>query len=217
MFKKILITFVVAIITINIVPEIAYGVEQKTGLKIITITSYFKEKNNELDMAIPNVYFNEEVYLKLNNDINEWTKKIMDDFFKDYNINDHKYLKVSYNILQNDIKWLTIKINVLEIMGSSNNYFKIYHVDKMKEKIIILNDLFKNDGYKKVLEDNINKQIKNNNDYYLENIKIKDDQNFYFNHKGNIVIVFDQFEIGIGSLGSPEFEIDKSIYEEYLL
>lgn len=40
--------------------------------------------------------------------------------------------------------------------------------------------------------------------------------NYIFSENGNIVIVFDKYEVGPGSSGAPEFEIDKSIYERYL-
>ena len=33
---------------------------------------------------------------------------------------------------------------------------------------------------------------------------------------GNIVIVFDKYEVGPGSSGAPEFEINKEIYEKYM-
>lgn len=218
MFKKIIITFLIAIITINLVPEIAYAVEAKTGLKIITIKSYFKENNNELDVVIPNIIIDNSINNKLNNDINYWTEKIVNDFFKENNASNHKYVQVSYNIIKNDSNWLTIKLNVLEIMASSYNYFKYYHVDIKSKRQVILNDLFKSSNYKKVMEDEIIKQIKNENskDYLIENIKIKDDQNFYFNSNDNIVIVFDQYEIGPGSIGAPEYEINKKLYENYL-
>ena len=45
---------------------------------------------------------------------------------------------------------------------------------------------------------------------------IEDNQNFYFSNKGNIVIVFDKYEVGPGATGTPEFEINKQIYEKYL-
>lgn len=41
-------------------------------------------------------------------------------------------------------------------------------------------------------------------------------QNFYFSENGNIVIVFDKYEVGAGSSGAPEFEINKEIYEKYM-
>ena len=40
--------------------------------------------------------------------------------------------------------------------------------------------------------------------------------NFYFSENGNIVIVFDKYEVGAGSSGAPEFEINKEIYEKYM-
>lgn len=38
---------------------------------------------------------------------------------------------------------------------------------------------------------------------------IKEDQTFYINQEGNVVITFEQFEIAPGYMGIPEFEISK--------
>ena len=34
--------------------------------------------------------------------------------------------------------------------------------------------------------------------------------------KANIVIVYNKYEVAPGSMGCPEFVIDKKIYEKYL-
>ena len=41
--------------------------------------------------------------------------------------------------------------------------------------------------------------------------KIKDNQNFYINNKGVLVICFDKYEVAAGAQGSPEFEIPSKI------
>ena len=33
---------------------------------------------------------------------------------------------------------------------------------------------------------------------------------------GNIVIVFDKYEVAPGAMGTPEFEIDKEVYKMFL-
>ena len=45
--------------------------------------------------------------------------------------------------------------------------------------------------------------------------EIEDDRNFYFKDE-NIVIVFDKYEVAPGSMGCPEFEINRSVFEKYL-
>ncbi|MDY3927926.1 MAG: RsiV family protein [Clostridia bacterium] len=42
---------------------------------------------------------------------------------------------------------------------------------------------------------------------------MKEDQNFYINDSGNIVICFDKYEVAAGAQGCPEFEIPKSVVE----
>ena len=45
---------------------------------------------------------------------------------------------------------------------------------------------------------------------------IEDNQEFYFSEEGNIVIVFDKYEVAPGYMGAPEFEISKDVYKELL-
>ena len=40
---------------------------------------------------------------------------------------------------------------------------------------------------------------------------IKEDQNFYFDAGGNLVIVFDEYEVAPGYMGSVEFEIPDEV------
>ena len=42
------------------------------------------------------------------------------------------------------------------------------------------------------------------------------EQNFYLDANGNLVLVFDEFAIAAGSMGMPEFTIEKNIYQDLL-
>ena len=46
--------------------------------------------------------------------------------------------------------------------------------------------------------------------------KIADDQNFYINNEGNIVICFDKYEVAAGAQGSPEFVIPEDVVADIL-
>ena len=52
---------------------------------------------------------------------------------------------------------------------------------------------------------------------YFKYEGITADQNFYFNNDGDLVIVFDKYQIALGSMGCPEFVIPKTLYEGKLL
>ena len=42
------------------------------------------------------------------------------------------------------------------------------------------------------------------------------EQNFYFDAEGDLVLVFDEYGIAAGSMGMPEFTMEKNIYQSLL-
>lgn len=228
-YRILIISLLIFVLIINIKPNIVYAVESTPLLgklvKVVSIRNYFKLFNNEIDINKPQINYDENVDNLLNTDINGFIEKIMDKFYSEFNVENHNSIKVSYNVLTNNDKWFTMKINVLEISASSNYYYKIYHIDKIKNKIICLKDLFVNDGFKKIILDEIKRQMliemqRNESiTYYLDSNftnELNDNQNFYFNENNNIVIIYNKYEVSPGSIGTPQFEIDKKLYEKYL-
>ena len=54
-------------------------------------------------------------------------------------------------------------------------------------------------------------------DEFTEGFKsIKQDQNFYINSDGNLVICFDKYEVAAGAQGSPEFVIPHKVIKNIL-
>ena len=46
--------------------------------------------------------------------------------------------------------------------------------------------------------------------------EISGNQNYYINNEGNIVIAFDEYEVGPGYTGAPKFVISKDIVKKIL-
>ena len=122
-----------------------------------------------------------------------------------------------------------LKIRVHAAAGSSNTYYRFYHIDKANGKIVELKDLFTSDDFAEVLADNLRKQMKeimtkdSNKVYWVENAEIGQDfvtlddkHNFYWDKDGNFVIVFDKYEVAPGSMGTPEFVIEKGSISDIL-
>ena len=42
--------------------------------------------------------------------------------------------------------------------------------------------------------------------------RIADDQSFYFDDKGDLVIVFEKYDVAPGYMGCPEFPIPTAVY-----
>lgn len=91
------------------------------------------------------------------------------------------------------------------------DFYNILNKDKVEE--VTIKD-FLGEKYKEIVDEQIKRQIKQNEDKYfsgengIEGFKgISDNQKFYYEN-GNVVIVFDKYEIGPGSTGNPEFKIE---------
>ncbi len=46
--------------------------------------------------------------------------------------------------------------------------------------------------------------------------RLKEDQNFYFDEAGNLVIVFDEYEVAPGYMGALEFTVERAVFEGLL-
>lgn len=233
-------TFAIAIFVLlpNLNPKIAYAMQEIPILgnvvKVITIRNYFeKEGSSELNIEVPNIKNQDNSQSNANDfinaDVDKLTKEVMDRFYEDKDKDNHLSIETKSDVIQNDENWFTLKITATEVAGSSNTYYKFYHIDKRQDKIVSLSDLFSDNGYKDAISNDIKRQMDiqmkedENIDYWTDEefedwsfTSIDDDQNFYFSKDGNIVIVFDKYEVGPGYMGTPEFEVDKSVYEKFL-
>lgn len=196
-------------------------------VKVVTIRNYFySDDYHEMNIEVPKIEDNESSAADfINKDVDELTKLLADRFneeLKEIGNEGHSGIYVDYEVVTNTEKWFTLKIRVHEAAGSSNTYYRFYHIDKVKGKIAELKDLFAADNFAAVLAENLRKQMKeimakdSNKIYWVENAEIGQDfvtlddkHNFYWDKDGNLVIVFDKYEVAPGSMGTPEFVIKK--------
>ena len=222
----------------NVSPKFAYAMQEipiiGNIVKVITIRNYFdKDGNSEIEMEIPNLKNDNNSQSQTNENVNEdvdqLTQNILDKFYAEMNSENHLSIKVESDVIQNNKYWFTLKLTISEVAASSDLKYKYYNIDKRTDEIMNLSDLFDDENYKKAISEEIKKQMisrmEKDNDvvYWIDEENeewnfnmIEDNQNFYLSNKGNIVIVFDKYEVGLGSTGTPEFEINKEIYEKYL-
>lgn len=137
----------------------------------------------------------------------------------------HYTLKSSYEVVYEDEKILSIRINSVVIMASGNEFAKIFHVDKATGNLLTLKDFLK-DGENDIslINQNILEQMEEqmkkdeNITYFIKSEEepdgfesISDDTNFYLNKDGELVIVFDEYEVAPGFMGIVEFTIPKDV------
>ena len=135
----------------------------------------------------------------------------------------HKSAEVwSETIAEND-KIASIAIYNTEIEASAATSRKIYNINKENKTVLTLEGMFGNNDYVDVLSKNILSQMKertkkdSNDVYFVDNtFKIKKDQPFYINNKGELVICFDEYEVAPGSAGLVEFVIPSNIVSKLM-
>ena len=209
---------------------------------VITIRNYFYDDGyHRSSIDVPQVELGGEgensslgdSVQSINADVQAMTDRLIAQFEADTaEIGDsgHTELSLTYQVLTNTDSWFTLEILVYQGAGSGSQSYHYYHIDKRTGQIMQLSDLFtEGNDYQTAISDEILRQM---NDqmaadesitYWvgsaypeLDFHSITPDQNFYFSENGNLVIRFDEYEVGPGSMGSPAFEIPRSVYESML-
>ena len=203
-------------------------------VRVFTIRNYFYEDDrHELNAEIPEVSDpqNKDAGNLINKDINELTSAVISKFYHELEISSvsgYGSVHIDYETLTNTEQWFTLKLTISEIKGSSDTSSKYYHINRTTGSYIIFADLFDEKHYT-ALEELIMTQMRNqlaqseNITYWIEDSEIGEDfitlnanQNFYFKENGNLVLVYNKYEVGPGSMGCPEFELLPEEYMEYM-
>lgn len=204
-------------------------------VQVFTIRNYFySDSNHEMNIHVPNMTDekNKDSIDKINIDIDHTMESLVTQFYselEEIGNNGNGSIYTNYETITNTNEWFTLKLSVNLVSGSGTSYFKYYNIDRKNDKIINLEDLFKEKNYTTVLSENIKEQMRSqmheNPDliYWVDEnfpgynfLNISKDHNFYFNNNNDLVIPFDKFEVAPGSMGCPEFVINKSVIKDLL-
>ena len=230
--------FIILFLLPNVSVTYAQALEQLPVIgdlvRVVTIRNYYYDDNHwKMDINIPQIESEDSKSVDyINKDVSELTTALINRFYEDLEINGNKgygSLNVDYEVVTNTDSWFTLKLTVCQTAASSNTYFKFYHIDKKQGKIVELGDLFNTDKFSDILVAEIKMQMQEqmandeNISYWINNSGIGEefatvsaDHNFYWNENGDLVIIFDKYEVGPGSMGTPEFVIDKGVIRDIL-
>ncbi len=213
-----------------------------TIAEIVTFRHYESSKNNmDADIKIPEVSVknedgtvNEETTQKINKSIQEYTDAIIAQYEADVaaagESEGHMNVSLDYSVITDDERLFSIRFDELLVMASGTQMVKIYHIDKQSGEIIGLSGLFK-DGTDFItpISENIKQQMKaqmaadESVSYFLDSDVpewdfqgITENTTFYVNENGKLVIVFDEYEVAPGYMGSVEFEIPTEVVQDFV-
>lgn len=133
----------------------------------------------------------------------------------------------NFQVLLDDEEYLSVRFLATLNIGGSMDFSRCVTFDKRRNAELSLADLFdENDDYIGIISAEILRQM----EYRVKNEKavyfipggiwrddtcfkeISPQQNFYLNSDRKLVIVFDEYEVAPGSMGSPEFEMPDTIF-----
>ena len=233
------ILFVMLVLLPNLSVTYAHAIENIPIIgdlvEIFTIRNYFySDDRHELDAEVPEVNdpSNEQVSDLINKDVNELTSAVIQKFYDDLEIShDTGYgsIYIDYETVTNTDEWFTLKLTVSEVQASSNTYFKFYHIDRTNGTYVTFGDLIDSEDFgaiEQIIREQMEAEMAADPDvvYWTEDTKLgqsitalSTDQNFYFDDAGNLVIVYNKYEVGPGSMGCPEIVIGKEKFEKYLI
>lgn len=219
--------------------NIAYAMEQLPLIgsitKVVTFRTYErKEGNTEAKIRVPGVEVEsgspiESAAGELNRSVEEYTNQIISKFEEDVRTEGkemHKGVYSDYEVVTDNDRLFTLRINTTEVMASGAESVKLYSIDKQTGKILSLKDLFaEGTDYVGLLSEEIKTQMEaqmadgSGRMYFLHDgmesdfKSIRENQNFYIDKDGHLVLVFDEYEVAPGVMGVVEFTMPGNLFQ----
>ena len=209
--------------------------------EVVTFREYKNTTENEnmsADVKVPEISVtnedgtvNQETTDQINKTIEDYTNEIIAQYEADVEASGgegHQLVDLDYEVITDSDRLFSIRFNKLQIMASGAESVEIYHIDKQTGKMINLKGLFKEGvNFIDPISDNIKEQMREqmaadeSKMYFLDSEtpewdfqSISEDTTFYVNDIGKLVIVFDEYEVAPGSMGSVEFEIPTEVIQD---
>lgn len=174
----------------------------------------------------------QETVDQINFDIEKVTNQLIEEFQASADLGEsYSSLEIHHETVTDNARYFTLKLAMYQGAGSGTQFYKFYTVDKKTGEQVQLGDLFREDSnYNEALSENIREQMRDrmaedeDKTYWVDYEEVpgwnferlKEDQNFYFDEAGNLVIAFDEYEVAPGYMGAQEFTVERSVFEELL-
>lgn len=219
------------VILSNSSQSIAYAMERIPVIgaisRVVTFRTYEDKSGNfEAKMEIPAVEENDSG--QINKSIEEYANEFIAMYEADLKASggEGNYaLESDYEVVTDNEKYLVIRVNTLQIMASGTQFVKTFVVDKMTGETVGLLKLLGNDSEKlQDVGENIKDQMREQMaadesiSYFLDSEMpewdfqgLSEEESFYFNENGELVIAFNEYDVAPGYMGAVEFTIPASV------
>ncbi|MCI8993495.1 MAG: DUF3298 domain-containing protein [Eubacterium sp.] len=206
--------------------------------KVVTVREYqVDEERYTADVKVPKIVpengngSSEETAEQAKetaDDINFDIQKATDELIEEFKNNMEEFesgygnIIIDSKVLTDDDRWFSLDVVLYQGAGSGYEMHKHYTIDKTTGKKAVLSDFFGED-YVTVISEAVKEQMRKqmsedeNVMYWLDNeempannfTEIPEDQDFYINTDGNVVICFNEYDVAPGYMGCVEFVIEQ--------
>ena len=218
------------IILVNVSPTVASAMENIPVIgsiaRVVTRDTYKDQTNHfEADIQIPKVEGEEgSESPAVNLSIEEYAQSLIRMYEQELSESQGEWnysLSSSYEVVTDNDKYLSLRINTTLVMASGTEFVKIFTVDKSTGEVVSLAQLLGNDPARlEAVSDNIKSQMIAQmaaddsisyfyqTDYPETDFKgLTGEESFYFDSQGQLVITFDEYTVAPGYMGAVEFTI----------
>ena len=226
------------VLLVNVSPSVANAMERIPVIgaiaRVVTLDTYKDQTNHfEADIQIPKVEGQEGTETpQVNISIEEYAQSLIRMYEQDLAASQGEgnySLTSSYEVVTDNDRYLSLRINTTLVMASGTEFVKIFTVDKSTGKVITLADLLENDPARlAAVSENIKSQMAEQMAadesvmyFYQSDMPETDfkglsgDESFYFDSQGRLVIAFDEYEVAPGYMGAVEFTIPVEVTGEF--
>lgn len=213
------------IIMLNILPSAAEAASSLLSLDIRTVESLNLGWGSS-SISTQNPVFDGDGADEMNSAVKSYTDEAKEKFLWYFSRKYNGYVgeDMRYTVIRDDEKYFIARFNVTVNAGGSIDYSRWITFDKSAGKVLELSDMFKEDAdYIGIISGEIREQMiyKNEHEgggFFIDGddafTAIDGDANFYIDSFDRLVIVFDEYEVAPGFMGSPEFFIPKKVVEQ---
>jgi hypothetical protein len=216
------LTFGIAVNASPVVAQAMYGIPVIGSIaRVVTIRNYNESTDNGMmaDISVPqidgNVAANAEMDAYAKELIARYEKEVVAQLGQEEG---HYALESSYEVVSDNDKYVSIRINTVETMASGAEFVKIFTVDKATGQTVSLKDYLNSPEKLEAVSQNIKDQMAEDEGkvYFTEGepggfTGLTGDENFYLNEAGELVIVFGEYEVAPGYMGTVSFTIPKDV------
>lgn len=220
------LTFGIAVNASPVVAQAMDGIPVIGSIaRVVTIRNYNESTNNGMmaDISVPQIDGN----VAANADMDAYAKELISRYEKEVvaqlgQEEGHYALESSYEVVSDNDKYVSIRINTVETMASGAEFVKIFTVDKATGQTVSLKDFLNSPEKLEAVSQNIKDQMAaqmaedEGKVYFTEGepggfTGLTGDENFYLNEAGELVIVFGEYEVVPGYMGTVSFTIPKDV------